>query len=103
MWVTGSYDVDTNQVLWGTGNPVPMFNPYYRPGDNLCPSWLVGNNHWSASYSRRTKLLYIPSASSCNQSTLDPDAGRDANGVILGGAYKYTECNESDIFRPFLQ
>ena len=35
MWVTGSYDVDTNQVLWGTGNPVPMFNPYYRPGNNL--------------------------------------------------------------------
>ena len=31
MWVTGSYDVDTNQVLWGTGNPVPMFNAYYRP------------------------------------------------------------------------
>jgi alcohol dehydrogenase (cytochrome c) len=28
MWVTGSYDADTNQVLWGTGNPVPMFNPY---------------------------------------------------------------------------
>jgi glucose dehydrogenase len=24
MWVTGSYDVDTNQALWGTGNPVPM-------------------------------------------------------------------------------
>src|SRR5229473_4623778 len=35
MWVTGSYDADTNQLLWGTGNPVPMFNPYYRPGDNL--------------------------------------------------------------------
>ena len=27
MWVTGSYDVATNQVLWGTGNPVPMLNP----------------------------------------------------------------------------
>src|SRR5215468_9111983 len=25
MWVTGSYDVASNQVLWGTGNPVPMF------------------------------------------------------------------------------
>ena len=35
MWVTGSYDVATNQVLWGTGNPVPMYNPFYRPGDNL--------------------------------------------------------------------
>jgi alcohol dehydrogenase (cytochrome c) len=216
MWVTGSYDVDTNQVLWGTGNPVPMFNPYYRPGNNLytnsliswnpdsgkmnwhfqytpgdmwdydeagthilidgelagqarklvahsgrngffyalersngqpllakpyvdtitwtkgidqktglpvdydpnkdiqvysgqqnmtlmdrtkklCPSWLGGNNYWSASYSRRTKLLYIPSASSCNQATFDPAAGRDANGAIYGGVPTYTERNESDI------
>jgi alcohol dehydrogenase (cytochrome c) len=37
MWVTGSYDVDTNQVLWGTGNPVPMFNPYDRPGTIFTP------------------------------------------------------------------
>jgi alcohol dehydrogenase (cytochrome c) len=232
MWVTGSYDVDTNQVLWGTGNPVPMFNPYYRPGNNLytnsliswdpdsgkmnwyfqytpgdmwdydeagthilidgqvagearrliahsgrngffyaldrakgqtllakpyvdtitwtkgidqktglpvdydpkkdiqvysgqqnmtltdrtkrlCPSWMGGNNYWSASYSRRTKLLYIPSASSCNQATLDPvfknikvennvplaeDVLREiANGALYGGMYKYIERNESDI------
>jgi len=33
MWVTGSYDVATNQVLWCTGNPVPMCDPYYRLGD----------------------------------------------------------------------
>jgi alcohol dehydrogenase (cytochrome c) len=35
MWVTGTYDPDTNQTIWGTGNPVPMFDPFYRPGDNL--------------------------------------------------------------------
>jgi alcohol dehydrogenase (cytochrome c) len=35
MWVTGSYDPASNQVIWGTGNPVPMFDPTYRPGDNL--------------------------------------------------------------------
>jgi alcohol dehydrogenase (cytochrome c) len=216
MWVTGSYDVGTNQVLWGTGNPVPMFNPYYRPGNNLytnsliswdpdsgkmnwyfqytpgdmwdydeagthilidgelagqarkliahsgrngffyalersngqallakpyastitwtkgidqktglpvdydpnrdiqvyssqqnmtltdrtkklCPSWIGGNNYWSASYSRRTKLIYIPSASSCNEATLDPDAGRSATGAMLGGASKIVERSESDI------
>ena len=28
MWVTGSYDVATNQVLWGTGNPIPWSDPY---------------------------------------------------------------------------
>src|SRR6202158_4673972 len=35
VWVTGTYDPDTNQTIWGTGNPVPMFDPTYRPGANL--------------------------------------------------------------------
>jgi alcohol dehydrogenase (cytochrome c) len=35
VWVTGTYDPSTNQTIWGTGNPVPMFDPNYRPGDNL--------------------------------------------------------------------
>jgi alcohol dehydrogenase (cytochrome c) len=35
VWVTGSYDPDTHQTIWGTGNPVPMYDPTYRPGDNL--------------------------------------------------------------------
>src|SRR5271169_5392764 len=35
VWVTGTYDLDTNQTIWGTGNPAPMFDPTYRPGDNL--------------------------------------------------------------------
>lgn len=34
-WVTGSYDPATNVTYWGTGNPVPMYDPEYRPGDNL--------------------------------------------------------------------
>ena len=25
----------TRRSIWGTGNPVPMFDPQYRPGDNL--------------------------------------------------------------------
>ena len=63
----------------------------------LCPSWLGGNNYWSASYSRRTKLLYIPSASSCNEATLHPNMGRSATGSISGGVARYIERNESDI------
>ena len=56
MWVTGSYDVATNQVLWGTGNPVPMYNPYYRPGDNLYTNSLIswdpdtGKMNWYHQY-----------------------------------------------------
>jgi alcohol dehydrogenase (cytochrome c) len=35
VWVTGTYDAETNQTIWGTGNPVPEFDPTARPGDNL--------------------------------------------------------------------
>jgi alcohol dehydrogenase (cytochrome c) len=35
FWVTGSYDPTTKLTIWGTGQPVPMFDPEYRPGDNL--------------------------------------------------------------------
>ncbi len=56
MWITGSYDVATNQVLWGTGNPVPMFDPYYRPGANLYTDSLIswdpdtGKMNWYHQY-----------------------------------------------------
>ena len=34
-WLTGSYDVETNTLLWGGGNPAPDFDPHVRKGDNL--------------------------------------------------------------------
>ena len=44
MWVTGTYDPATNQMLWGSGNPVPMFDPTYRPGDNLYTNSVLSLN-----------------------------------------------------------
>ena len=41
-WQTGSYDPTTNLTIWGTGQPVPMFDPEYRPGDNLFTNSTVG-------------------------------------------------------------
>jgi alcohol dehydrogenase (cytochrome c) len=35
MWQTGSWDPKLNLTYWGTGQPTPMFDPEYRPGDNL--------------------------------------------------------------------
>lgn len=36
IWVTGSYDPETNLTYWGTGNPNPGWNGDPRsPGDNL--------------------------------------------------------------------
>jgi alcohol dehydrogenase (cytochrome c) len=214
MWITGSYDPATNQVIWGTGNPVPMFDPTYRPGDNLytnsmiswnpdsgsmnwyfqytpgdhwdydeshthilidgqvggqqrklithsgrngflytfersngqtllakpyvssinwtagidqktgkpldydpnkdiqtyngkmnqtpesptrklCPSMSGGNNYWPASFSPKTKLLYIPTNASCNEVTLDTNAVKKGNW--FGAAFKHIERNETDL------
>jgi alcohol dehydrogenase (cytochrome c) len=215
MWVTGSYDVATNQVIWGTGNPVPMFDPTYRPGDNLftdsmiswdpdsgkmnwyfqylpgdmwdydeegshilidgeingqkhalvthsarngflytfergngapvlakpymekinwtkgidqktgkpvdydpsrdlqvysgqqnqtmadrtkklCPAMSGGNNFWPAAYSQKTKLMYIPAITSCNEVTLDPSLSNKA-GDWKGATFRHIERNESDL------
>src|SRR3954463_2883313 len=52
IWGTGTYDPATNQTFWGTGNPVPMFDPTYRPGDNLYTNSAIsynpdtGNMNW---------------------------------------------------------
>jgi alcohol dehydrogenase (cytochrome c) len=35
FWQTGSWDPKLNLTYWGTGQPTPMFDPQYRPGDNL--------------------------------------------------------------------
>ncbi len=215
MWVTGSYDVASNQVIWGTGNPVPMFDPTYRPGNNLytdsmiswdpdtgkmnwyfqylpgdmwdydeegshilidgeingqkhtlvthsarngflytfertngqpvlakpyldkitwtkgidqktgkpvdydpskdvqvysgmqnqtmaertkklCPAMSGGNNFWPSSYSPKTKLMYIPAMTSCNEVTLDPSLSSKA-GDWKGATFRHIERNESDL------
>ena len=41
FYVTGSYDPQTNLTIWGTGNPVPGYDPTRRPGDNLYTSSAV--------------------------------------------------------------
>jgi alcohol dehydrogenase (cytochrome c) len=62
----------------------------------LCPAMSGGNNFWSASYSPKTKLLYIPSASSCNEVSLDPALSNKA-GDWKGATFRHIERNESDI------
>jgi alcohol dehydrogenase (cytochrome c) len=41
VWVTGTYDPEANQTLWGIGNPVPMMDARARPGDNLYTNSVV--------------------------------------------------------------
>ena len=40
IWVTGTYDPDTNLTFWGTGNAAPWFGDQ-RPGDNLYTTSVV--------------------------------------------------------------
>ena len=41
VWLTGSYDPETNLTFWGVGNPGPDYAYYQRPGDNLYASSVV--------------------------------------------------------------
>jgi alcohol dehydrogenase (cytochrome c) len=41
VWTEPSYDPETNLAYFGTGNPVNMFDPQGRPGDNLYTSSIV--------------------------------------------------------------
>lgn len=44
IWVTGSYDPDTNLTFWGTGNPGPDWNGDARIGDNLYSCSVIALN-----------------------------------------------------------
>lgn len=41
VWVTGSYDPESNLTYWGIGNPGPDWNPDMRLGDNLYADCVV--------------------------------------------------------------
>jgi alcohol dehydrogenase (cytochrome c) len=55
-----------------------------------------GNNYWPSAYSPKTKLMYIPTMTSCNQLTLDPNLSNKA-GDWKGATFKNIERNESDL------
>jgi hypothetical protein len=63
----------------------------------LCPSHEGANNYWSASFSQRTRLLYIPSRPTCNEMTMTPDLLRNPTGAMLGGSTRLLERTESEI------
>src|SRR3989441_9449348 len=41
LWQTGSYDPATKLTILGTVNPVPIYDPQARPGDNLYTNSVV--------------------------------------------------------------
>jgi len=62
-WLTGTYDAETNQLFWTTGNPCPDYNGDERQGDNLYSDSVValdpatGKLHWYFQYAARRARL----------------------------------------------
>jgi len=64
IWVTGSYDPDSNLTYWGIGNAGPDWNGDTRPGDNLYTSSVValdadtGKLKWHYQFSPHDEFDY---------------------------------------------
>ena len=64
IWVTGSYDPETNLTFWGVGNPGPDWNGEKRPGDNLYTDSVValdadtGKLKWHYQFSPHDEFDY---------------------------------------------
>src|SRR5712675_29669 len=54
---------------------------------SVCPTVAGGNNFWSAAYSRKTGLLYIPELEGC--ATVTRDQSRHVRGKFDGGQFAY--------------
>jgi alcohol dehydrogenase (cytochrome c) len=92
-------DYDPNrdvQVYSGVANPTKD-----APVKRLCPNRTGGNNFWPTSYSQKTKLMYIPAMTACEDVTNDRELAksRKAEGWFerSGGGYKAPERYESNL------
>ncbi len=85
IWQTGAYDPDTNTTYWGTGNPVPMFDPEYRPGANLFTNSTLaldadtGEMKWHFQYTPGDYLDYDEVGSHL---LVDADIGGESRKVL---------------------
>jgi alcohol dehydrogenase (cytochrome c) len=61
-----------------------------------CPGHAGGNNFWPSTYSQRTKLVYVPALSNCEDISLDTAKHSKERGWN-GGAFKTAERYESDL------
>jgi alcohol dehydrogenase (cytochrome c) len=78
------------QVYSGLQNQTPA-----EPTKRLCPSMSGGNNYFPPSYSRRTKLIYIPAIAACNETTLDQNDIK--KGIYFSRSSRGIERYESDL------
>jgi alcohol dehydrogenase (cytochrome c) len=62
---------------------------------NVCPDNAGGTNYWPASYSQKTKMVYIPELEGCADIT--PDNTAHVKGKFAGGSYVNPELITSGI------
>jgi alcohol dehydrogenase (cytochrome c) len=79
-------DYDPNKDLQTYADRVAKILTGQKSSD-VCPGVPGGNNFWSAAYSRRTGLLYIPELEGCTSITRDQT--RHVRGRFDGGTFGY--------------
>jgi alcohol dehydrogenase (cytochrome c) len=94
-------DYDPNKDLQTYADPVAKILTGQKSSD-VCPGVPGGNNFWSAAYSRKTGLLYIPELEGCTSITRDQT--RHVRGRFDGGSSAmtggYRAASPSSIPRP---
>src|SRR5215813_10534318 len=78
-------DYDPNKDLQTYAEPITQIVSGAKA--SFCPGVPGGNNFWSAAYSRKTKLLYIPELEGCTSALRDQTA--HVRGKFDGGSFFY--------------
>src|SRR5262245_27580638 len=78
-------DYDPNKDLQTYAEPITQIVNGAKA--SFCPGVPGGNNFWSAAYSRKTKLLYIPELEGCTSAVRDQAA--HVRGKYDGGSFFY--------------
>jgi alcohol dehydrogenase (cytochrome c) len=79
-------DYDPGKDLQSYADPVGKILTGAK-SSGVCPGVPGGNNFWSAAYSQRTKLMYIPELEGCTNITRDQT--RHVKGKFDGGDFGY--------------
>ena len=84
------------QTYSGVANPTAD-----TPVKRVCPNRTGGSNYWPSAYSPKTKLLYIPAMTACEDVTNDKELvakGKEQGWYTRsGGGYKAPERYESNL------
>jgi alcohol dehydrogenase (cytochrome c) len=87
-WTKGIDPKTGKPVEYEPGKDFQLYADAPNANDNkvarrVCPDTAGGTNYWPASYSQKTRLIYIPALESC--ATVTPDFASHVKGNFAGG------------------